>query len=89
MVTAKGAVRPIASGLAAGTLLRAAAAPAAAWPMPPTLARTIFWNAVCRKFTGELDQPPLTGPQACRQLYTGQPTSAVSGATAAQYRGGR
>lgn len=87
MFTAKGPARPIGSGFAAGTLLGTVAASPAAWPMPLTSARTTLWNTVGGRFTGERDQPPLIG--ACRQLCTGESTSAVSGATTDQDGCGR
>lgn len=78
-------VRVIAAALAAGAVLVATAASAAAWPLPLTAEDTSYLNAVRGNFPGDDDQLLLAGKQACRQLYGGQPASAVIGTTAAQY----
>jgi hypothetical protein len=75
----------IATALAAGALLLATAAPAAPWPPPLTSDDTNFLNAARGAFPGDDDQLSLVGRQMCRMLYTGQPSSAVIDATAAQY----
>lgn len=66
-------------------MLGAAVSPAAAWPLPLTSDDTNYLNAVRGNFPGDDDQLLLAGKQACRLLYTGQPTSAVINSTAAQY----
>lgn len=78
-------VRVIGTVVAAGTLLGALAAPASAWPLPLTSDETNYLNAVRGAFPGDDDQLLIAGRQACRQLYTGQPASAVIDSTAGQY----
>ena len=89
MVTAQGTVRPIASGPAGGVFACAAATPAAGWPPALIPAQTAFRNPIYSQLSGEDEQAPRTGLWACRQLDTGQPTSAVIGATAAHHGCGR
>lgn len=82
-------VRVIATALAAGAMLVAAAGPANAWPLPLTSEDTNYLSAVRGNFPGPDDQLLLAGKQACRLLYTGQPASAVVDSTAAQYGASR
>ena len=89
MFIAKGGVRLIATARAVGALMGAAAARSAARPTRLTAAQITFVHAVYGNFPGYDDQLLLAGVQACRQLCTGQPTSAVIGATATQYGCGR
>jgi hypothetical protein len=56
MSTQKRSFRIIATALAAGALLGATAAPAAAWPLPLTPDQTSFLNAVRGNFPGDDDQ---------------------------------
>jgi hypothetical protein len=81
----KRSIRLIASALAAGVLLGATAAPAAAWPLPLTNDEVKFLNATRGTFPGDDDVLLIVGRQMCRMLYTGQPSSAVINDTAAQY----
>ena len=81
-------IRVLATALAAGAMLGAAVAPAAAWPIPLTSDDINYLNAVRGNFPGDDDQLLLAGRQACRLLYTGQPASAVIASTAAQYGAG-
>jgi hypothetical protein len=85
MLRGRRSVRVIATALAAGAMMWAATAPAAAWPLPLTSDDTNYLNAVRGNFPGDDDQLLLAGKQACRLLYTGQPASAVIDSTAAQY----
>jgi hypothetical protein len=79
-------VRIIATALAVGASLGAAAAPAAASPEQPTPEETNFVNAVRGNFPGDDAQLIQAGEQACTMLaYTGQPASAISGQLAARY----
>ena len=81
-------VRVIATAMAAGAMLGAAASPASAWPLPLTSDDINYLNAVRGNFPGNDDQLLLAGKQACRLLYTGQPASGVIASTAAQYGAG-
>ena len=78
-------VRGIATALAAGAMLVAAYAPAAAGPLPLTSEDISYLNAVRGNFPGDDDQLLIAGTQACRLLYTGQPVQAVIDSTAGQY----
>jgi hypothetical protein len=60
MSTQKRSIRIIATALAAGALLGATAAPAAAGPLPLTPDQTSFLNAVRGNFPGDDDQLLLT-----------------------------
>ena len=76
----------VAAGLAAATMLGAAAAPASAWPLPLTPEDVRYLNAVRGNFpVGDDDGLLMAGKQACRLLYTGQTSQAVIDATASQY----
>ena len=88
MYRGRRSVRVIATALPVGAMMWAAAAPAAAWPLPLTSDETNYLNAVRGSFPGDDDQLLLAGKQACRLLYTGQPASAVIDSTAAQYGAG-
>ena len=85
MFTAKGDVRPVATGATPG----AASATGAASPRPLTLAQITFLNDVCGDSPGCDDQPLLAGLQPCRQLYTGRLPLAVVRAAGTQYGCGR
>jgi Protein of unknown function (DUF732) len=85
MSASKLTVRVIATALSVGALLSAAVTPASAWPLPLTSDDVNFLNATRGQFPGDDDQLLLVGQQVCRSLYTGQPSSAVIDATAAQY----
>jgi hypothetical protein len=78
-------VRFIGAALTTGSLLLAAAAPAAAWPVPLTPDMTQFLNAARGNFPGDDDQLLLVGLQMCHMLYSGQSSSAVIDTTAGQY----
>jgi hypothetical protein len=75
----------IATALAAGALLGAAAAPAAAWPITLTQEDTNYLNQVRGVFPGDDDQLLLVGRQICRGLMTGQGTQGAIDSAAAQY----
>ncbi|MGV9802341.1 DUF732 domain-containing protein [Mycobacterium sp. NPDC003449] len=85
MSASKRATRVIATALSVAALLGAAAAPAAAWPIPLTDVDQRYLNATRGQFPGDDEQLLLVGRQVCRSLYTGQPAQAVIDATAAQY----
>lgn len=78
-------LRLFGAAVASGCLLIAAAAPAAAWPLPLTSDQTQFLDAVRGNFPGDDDQLLLVGLQMCRGLYTGQPSAAVIDSTAGQH----
>ncbi|KUI36237.1 DUF732 domain-containing protein [Mycobacterium sp. GA-2829] len=78
-------IRVVAATLAAGALLGTAIVPAGAWPIPLTVEDTAYLSATRGAFPGNDDQLLTAGRQACRLLYTGQPTNAVVDSLAAQY----
>ena len=78
-------IRLFGAALASGSLLIAAAAPAAGWPTPLTRDQTRFLNAAPGHFPGDDDQLLLVGEQMCHMLYSGQPSSAVIDTEAGQY----
>jgi hypothetical protein len=85
MSTERRSARIIATALAVGALIGAAAAPAAASPEQPTPEEVNFLNAVRGTYPGDDRQLVEKGEQACTMLaYTGQPESWVSGQLAAQ-----
>jgi len=71
--------------LVAAVLLGAAITPAGAWPIALTSEDTTFLNATRGSFPGDDDTLLIVGRQMCRQLYTGQPYSAVIDSTAGEY----
>jgi hypothetical protein len=85
MAIGRSGIRIIATALAAGTMLGAAAATASAWPLPMTSDDINYLNAVRGAFPGDDDQLLMAGKQACRLLYTGQPRQAVIDSTGGQY----
>lgn len=85
MFTKIQSVRIIVTALAVGSMLGAAAVPAAAWPIPLTAEDTGFLNATRGNFPGDDDQLLLVGRQMCRGLYAGQSSQAVLDETAATY----
>jgi hypothetical protein len=75
----------LAAVAAAGALMGLAAGPAGAWPIPYTPEDTRYLDATRGNFPGDDDQLLLAGKQACRLLYTGQPSNAVIDQVAGQY----
>jgi len=78
-------VRLIGAALAAGALLGATAAPAAAWPIALTAEDHNYLNSVRGVFPRDDDTLLMAGRGACRLLYTGSGTQGAIDATAAQY----
>jgi Protein of unknown function (DUF732) len=75
----------IGAALAAGTLLGATAAPAAAWPIALTSEDYNYLDAVRGSWPADDDTLLMAGRGACRLLYTGSGTQGAIDGTAAQY----
>jgi hypothetical protein len=85
MPLGKQSVRLIGAALAAGTLLGASAATAAAWPIPLTSEDNNYLGAVRGSWTADDDTLLMAGRGACRLLYTGSGTQGAIDGTAAQF----
>jgi hypothetical protein len=85
MSVSKPGARLMAAAATAATLLGPAAGPAGAWPIPYNAEDTRYLDAARGNFPGDDDQLLLAGKQACRLLYSGQPSSAVIDQVAGQY----
>ena len=75
----------IAAAAAAGAVLGATAAPAAAWPIPLTAQDEQYLNAVRGVFPRDDDTLLMAGRGACRVLYTGGGTQAAIDTVVGQF----